>query len=293
MQTAHPFDAETYKDTVRQEWREAAPGWRTWYPVLEAEQAHPRVGRTLIEQADLTPGDRVLDVGAGYGEPGLTAARAVAPGGRVVLQDLAGDMLAFARERAEQLDLGDVEVEVAHGDVEELDLEPGALDAILARSVLMYLVDPAGTLERLRPALRPGGRLAASTWSAPDKVAIAAPVPLIRDMLELPGPPPGQPGLFALADPDKLAAVVADAGFAEVRTGTAQAVFEFASPDEATQFLRDCAPPVTALVAEQPPDVQAHVWARVTEEAWAPFATPDGRVHLPNEANWVAAVNDA
>jgi ubiquinone/menaquinone biosynthesis C-methylase UbiE len=42
----------------------------------------------------------VLDVAAGYGEPGLTAARAVAPGGQVVCTDISGPMLAFGRERA-------------------------------------------------------------------------------------------------------------------------------------------------------------------------------------------------
>lgn len=287
------FDAAAYKDGIRQEWRAAAPGWRTWYPVLEADEAMPRIGGRLIEQARLEPGHRVLDLGAGYGEPGLTAARHVAPGGAVTLQDIAGDMLAFARERAARADLDDVAIDFHQGDAEELEMEPGRVDAILSRSVLMYLADPAGALGRLRPLLKPGGRLAASTWATPDKVGFAAPVRLIFEMLDLAPPPPDRPGLFALADADKLAEVVADAGFTDVRTGTVNAVFEFASPENATQFLRDCAPPITALVTEHPPDVQQQVWERVTEEAWAPFVRADGRVRLPNEANWVAAVSPA
>ena len=42
----------------------------------------------MVEFAGIGPGDVVLDVAAGYGEPGLTAARAVAPGGRVVCTDI-------------------------------------------------------------------------------------------------------------------------------------------------------------------------------------------------------------
>jgi ubiquinone/menaquinone biosynthesis C-methylase UbiE len=77
-----------------------APGWRKWYDVVEAEAAGQVVSRTLVEMAGLGPGDTVLDIGTGYGEPALTAARAVMPGGRVIATDIAADMLAFGRERA-------------------------------------------------------------------------------------------------------------------------------------------------------------------------------------------------
>jgi enediyne biosynthesis protein CalE5 len=155
----------------------------------------------------------------------------------------------------------------------------------------MYLADPPGTLRRLRRFLKPGGRLAASTWAGPDQVAFAAPMPLILEMLELPPPPPDRPGLFALADRDRLAQVVAQAGYGDVRTGTVTAVFAFPSPEDAIQFLRDCAPPVTALVDQQPPEVREQVWQRVTDQAWSPFIGAGGQVRLPSQAHWVTASN--
>lgn len=287
------FDRLAYREAMRAEWRDAAAGWRRWFPTLEAPDAMPQIGRVLIDQARIGPGDRVLDVGAGYGEPGLSMIPRVAPGGEVLLQDLSGEMLAFARDRAEWVDLRDVGLHCIEGDVEELDLEDLPLDALVSRSVIMYLVDPAGTLARLRSHLRPGGRLAASVWAGPERVGFAAPVALIREELELPPPPSGVPGLFALSDEDGLAATVAQAGFEEVTTGTVATVFEFESADEATEFLRDCAPPVTALVEGRPADVQEQVWRRVTEQAWAPFVGEDGRVRLPNEALWVSGRNPA
>jgi hypothetical protein len=71
-----------------------------------------------------------------------------------------------------------------------------------------------------------------------------------------------------------------------VRTGSVTAVYEFESPARCTQWLRDVAPPITALVDGQPVDVQRRVWDRATE-AWAPFTAADGRVRLECQAIWV------
>ena len=291
MSTQTTFDAHTHKADPRREWRAAAPGWQRWLEVLEADRAMPQLGRWLLDAAQPRPGDRLLDVGTGYGEPGLTAARAVAPGGHVTLQDLSGEMLALARDRVAGADLTDVEVDIIEGDADELTLPAGQFDAVISRSVLMYLADPTASLARLGAGLRPGGRLAATTWAGPEDVTMASPVPVIRRLLELPPPPTDRPGLFALADPQRLHEVVTAAGFTEVELGTATAVFEFASPTEATRFLRDCAPPVTALVEHEPAEVRERVWQRVTDEAWEPYVGDDGRVRLPNLAHCVTATN--
>jgi len=103
------FDPAQYKATIRTEWRDAAPGWRAWVEVLEAADGGRAVSQTLVQLARIGPGDAVLDVASGYGEPGLTAARAVAPGGRVVCTDISGEMLAVGRERAATAGLDNLE----------------------------------------------------------------------------------------------------------------------------------------------------------------------------------------
>jgi enediyne biosynthesis protein CalE5 len=193
-------------------------------------------------------------------------------------------MLAVGRERAAAAGLATLEF--VEAGAEELAFPEASFDAVLSRQGLQFLPDVAGTLARLRSFLVPGGRLAAAVWGPPAQVQFAAPVPVIRAELALAPPPAGMPGPFALADPDRLAALAEAAGFAEVATGAVTATYRFASPGQATRWLRDVAPPIAALVAGQPPEVQERVWDRAGA-AWAPFTTPDGQVRLHNQALWV------
>jgi SAM-dependent methyltransferase len=282
------YDHAGYKDSVRTEWRAAAAGWRTWYSTLEAEHAGRVVSAALVDRAGVGPGDRVLDVAAGYGEPGLTAARTVGSRGLVVCCDISRPMLDFAQERADEAVLGNVEFVV--GDAEQLDFGSEPFDAVISRAGLMYFIDVAATLRRLRSWLRPGGRLAASVWSTPDRVGFAATVPVMLELLELPPPSAGAPGPFALGDIARLASVVSEAGFEDVVTGALQVVYELESPAAATRWLRDVAPPIAGLVEGRSPELQRRVWDRVTE-AWSPYVAADGRVRLDNEALWVTARN--
>jgi SAM-dependent methyltransferase len=278
------FDPAQYKASIRAEWRAAAPGWRAWVEVLEAEDGGGAVSRTLVQLAGIGPGDAVLDVAAGYGEPGLTAARAVAPGGRVVCTDISGEMLAVGRERAAAEGLDNLQV--VECDAEELRFEEASFDAVLSRQGLQFLPDVPGVLTRLRSFLKPHGRLAAAVWGPPGTVQFAAPVPVIRAELQLPPPPAGIPGPFALADAAQLVELVEAAGFTDVETGTVTAIYQPGSPELATRWLREVAPPITSLVDGRPPEVQELVWAKVTQ-AWAPYTTADGRVRLENQAVWV------
>jgi SAM-dependent methyltransferase len=244
------------------------------------------VSRTLVELAGIGPGDTVLDVATGYGEPALTAARVVVPNGRVLATDIAADMLEFGRERAAQADLDNVEF--LEADAEALSFDDESFDAILCRQGLQFLPDALGTLQRFHTFLKRDGRLAAAVWGPPDTVQFARPVSVILTALDLPAPPPGRPGIFALADRHALKRLVADAGYRDVKTGTVTAVYETSSPEDFTHWARDVAPPIANLLKGQSLEVQEEVWRKVTE-AWTPLTTADGRVRTENQAIWVAA----
>jgi SAM-dependent methyltransferase len=284
------FDPVEFKTKMRTEWRSAAAGWRKWHDVVEAAEGGQVHSATLVELAGIGPGDVVLDVAGGYGEPSLTAARAVGPSGRVVCTDLSPEMLAFGQERAATAGLDNIAFIAS--DAEQLDFADESFNAVLSRAGLMFLPDVASTLTRLHTFLTPGGRLAASVWGPPPTVQFTAAMPIIFAALALPPPPPGRPGVFALADAERLAALVAGAGFHDVRTGTIQVVFATDTPEQFTAFIQDVAPTITELVEGQPPAVQERVWAKVTA-GWAAFQDADGRVRTENRAIWVVGTKQA
>ena len=96
---------------------------------------------------------RVLDVGCSWG---FLAQRLVARGNSVVGLELDEELGARAREVCEQVLIGDVEQL-------ELPFEDGSFDAVLCGDVIEHLRDPQAFLARVRPLLRPGGRLVVST----------------------------------------------------------------------------------------------------------------------------------
>ena len=273
------------KEQTRQEWNEAAGGWRKWHDVVEGEDGGQRHSAKLVALARIRPGATVLDVGGGYGEPSLAAARAAGRSGRVVCTDISPGLLAFARERAR--DAGLDNIEFIEADAEQLDFETESFDAIVSRAALMFLHDVAGTLTGLRSFLKPGGRLAASVWGDRHKVQFAAAGSIIATELGLPPQPPGQPGVFALADPCHLEKLLLQAGFRDVETGALAVIFETQTAAQFTEFIRDVAPAFNALLKDRTADVRERVWARVTE-AYGRFADASGRVRTTNEAIWVA-----
>jgi 2-polyprenyl-3-methyl-5-hydroxy-6-metoxy-1,4-benzoquinol methylase len=98
-------------------------------------------------------GNRVLDVGCSSGY----LARPLSERGNTIV-GLELDSAA-AREAAafcEQVLVGDVETM-------ELPLDEGSFDVVLCGDVVEHLRDPVAALARLRPLLRPGGRVVVST----------------------------------------------------------------------------------------------------------------------------------
>lgn len=87
MTQAQTFDPIAFKQRMRQEWNDAAVGWRRWCHVVEGKDGGQRHSAKLVELARLRPGSSVLDVGAparhrprGSRQPGRARARSPKPG---------------------------------------------------------------------------------------------------------------------------------------------------------------------------------------------------------------------
>jgi SAM-dependent methyltransferase len=251
------------------------------------ERVWSAVTATVLELAGLKPGDRVLDVGTGHGEPALTAARIVGVQGRVLGVDVSPEMIAVAKRRAEASELP-VAFDVQ--DAQRLELPPESFEVALCRLALMFMEDVSAALGGIRRALVPAGRLVVATIGSPEKspqwnLTIET---IVREFgvpaPDLPGP--SEPGVFALADPDQLASLFAEAGFVNVRVEARDEVWEFESPEEVAVW-HTINPTVMTLLDGQPEARCAAVWRAVADAALA-HADADGRVRFPNELVYAA-----
>src|SRR5882724_5098731 len=102
-------------------------------------------GRRTIELASLPSGSRVLDVCCGTGASALPAAEAVGPTGNVMGIDLAKQLLESARTKAIQRRLGNI-------------------DAVVCVFGIFFVPDMAKAVSELWSRIRPGGKLAMTTW---------------------------------------------------------------------------------------------------------------------------------
>jgi ubiquinone/menaquinone biosynthesis C-methylase UbiE len=121
-----------------------------------------KFGRRTVERPDLRPGERVLDVCSGSGGSALPAAEKVGPEGYVVAADLAGNLIALAEAKAEAKGLRNIEFRVA--DMLELGYPQGSFDAVVCVFGIFFVPDMAGAVGELWRMVRPGGRLAITTW---------------------------------------------------------------------------------------------------------------------------------
>jgi ubiquinone/menaquinone biosynthesis C-methylase UbiE len=119
-------------------------------------------GRRTIELASLPIGSRVLDVCCGAGASALPAAEAVGPTGNVIGVDLAARLLESARAKAVERRLGNVDFEV--GDMLSLTFPVASFDAVVCVFGIFFVPDMARAVSELWTRVRPGGKLAVTTW---------------------------------------------------------------------------------------------------------------------------------
>lgn len=248
------FDEAGFRDHIRAEWDSVADDWGREGWERRVEEAAGRVSRKLLEMARVSPGDRVLDLGTGVGEPAGQAARRVGETGRVVGLDLSPRMVAAGTRRMERLGLADV-VELKEGDAGDPDVEPASFDAALSRWVLMLVPDLAAALGRVRRTLKPGGRLAVGLWGHPSRVPmISLALSVAQEMLQMPAPPPGTPTHLWTGGHQRFTSLLEAAGFREIEHRSVATVFEFRSTDDYADFIITMAGPLRMAIEAMPPE---------------------------------------
>ena len=239
----------------------------------------------MLDQAAISPGDRVLDVGCGCGATTLAAA-ALATTGEAVGIDLSVPMLA--RARADARSAGLPNASFIEGDAQVHRFEPGSFDVVISRFGLMFFADPVAAFANLREASKHGGRLLFVCWQPMmANQWLLVPGAALAEHVPLPDPGPADaPGMFALADPDRVRGILTEAGWREIDltpTRTSMLVGGGGTLEETVEFLRTGSMGRTMLDGSDP-DTEARAVASV-RAALATYADLEG-VHL-DAAVWL------
>lgn len=273
------MDPDDYRRTSYETWGAMAPGWeRRRDYIWETGRV---VGEWMVRELDPRPGDTVLELGAGPGDTGFTAAALLGEGGRLISTDFSPDMLEIARRRGTELGHPNVDYRVM--DAERIELDSDSVDGVLCRFGYMLMANPAAALGETRRVLRPSGRVALAVWGAAERNPWAAiGGRLLVQRGHMPPPEPQAPGIFSMGSEERTRALLESAGFADVRTEEIPVRFAFSDVDDYVRFATETAGPF-AMVIRRLSESERQTIEVQLGEAFTPFAA-DGGYELPGVA---------
>jgi ubiquinone/menaquinone biosynthesis C-methylase UbiE len=269
------------RDAQRATWDALSTSWDKWDAVI-MEQLRP-VGNAMIASLGIAEDQHHLDVATGTGEPGLTIAT-LAPKGRVVLTDLAAQMLDVATRRAQARGITNVEARVCSAD--DLPFDDESFDSVSVRFGYMFLPDMATSTAELARVLRPGGRVSSSVWVKPEAnpwtsivmQAIAAETPLAP-------PDPTGPNMFRCAAPGFVSTLYADAGLRDVAEWDVDVELVTESPEQYWQLVSEHVSPAVAALQRLDEPARDRIARTVMSEVGS-YAV-EGQVRVPGLARCI------
>ncbi|MGH2939856.1 MAG: class I SAM-dependent methyltransferase [Solirubrobacterales bacterium] len=173
-----------------------------------------RHGETAMAVHPPRPGDRVLDIGCGFGDTTRRLAELVGAEGEAVGVDVSEPFVELAREEAAEAGVDNVSYRL--GDVQIADLD-GPYDHVFSRMGVMFFANPVQALRNVRGAMRPGGRACFVVWRRKlDNGWVREAEQVVERYLEHPeetDEPTCGPGPFSMADADVVSEQLTLAGF--------------------------------------------------------------------------------
>ncbi len=203
------YTDEYYKNYTRETWDECA---EKYLPLMKQLAPYHKALLGLVQPQ---PGERVLDVCTGPGEPAMSIASLVEPGGQVTGIDLSPKMNEMATKTSEKRRLSNVRF--LNMDAEKLDLPSDSFDLAVSCFGLQIVTQPEAAAKEIFRVVKSGGRVAFTVWSRGDR-ATALDV-LIGPMLEYAEPDETGylPTPYELGGQGELASMLEAIGFVNAK----------------------------------------------------------------------------
>jgi len=248
----------------------------------------------IFPKLEVNPGERVLDVGCGFGDTACMLAERVGPEGEVVGMDCCEAFLEYGRAEAAEKGLDNVSF--IEGDV-EIHPFAGDYDMVFSRFGTMFFSNPVAAMKNMRRALKPGGRLTAIVWRdrADNHWGTVPKEVLLRHL-----PEPGDdaqtcgPGPFSQADQEMVTGQLKAAGYTGIAFERVDVPFRTGLDiDDAIAFQLAIGPAgeIYREAGDLATDKHDEIVAEL-REAYAPYATEEG-VFMPSSSWVISARNPA
>ncbi len=236
-------------------------------------------GDEALRIAPPQPGERVLDIGCGFGDTTQRIAELVAPGGSAVGVDAAPNFIELASREAAQAGIENVRFEVA--DVEATSFEE-LFDMAFSRMGTMFFANPVAALRNVRRALAPGGRLAIVVWRAKvENDWVYRGQTITERFVTKPedyDEPTCGPGPFSMANADTTSGILVSAGFEAIALRRCDLPITIGVDlDEAVELVMNLGP--AGEILRLAGDRAAHLHEPISDalrESMAAWVTPDG-----------------
>jgi SAM-dependent methyltransferase len=249
-------------------------------------------GEVAMKAHPPAAGDRVLDIGCGFGDTTQELAALAGPEGEAVGVDVAEPFIEKAV--AEAAEAGVENVEFIAGDVQVMEL-PGTFDYAFSRMGVMFFANPVQALRNVRGALKPGGRLVAVVWRIrEDNDWVYRAQTIVEGIVSRPeeyDEPTCGPGPFSMANADTVTGQLKSAGFSDIELHRSDLPILIGHDlNEAIDVVMAIGPAGEILRLQG--DRAAHLHSQVhsaLEDGLAEYAGPDG-VRAPASTWIVSAV---
>ncbi|HLI50532.1 MAG TPA: methyltransferase domain-containing protein [Thermomicrobiaceae bacterium] len=279
-------DAAATRREMREKWGARAAGWNQRR--RESDGLLNELSEHLIELGEIAPGQRVLDVACGGGDPAFAIGEVIGPSGSVIAVDITEQMILAAQEFAQQHSVDNVDFRLIESEL-EINLPPASVDVVTCRCGLMLMPDPVAAAAAWRTFLKPGGRIVVSTWGPPEYCDFFTLLPRIAAKHLGRHRSPRPTSQFRLSTPEILSQTLERAGYRDIDARYYDQVMQTFPSAEAWWEETSWRGQGANLLKGLPPTALQAIQDDAIEFLNAEFA--DGPVEITNRVNLATAKN--